>query len=128
MEDSPAMQSLIQAQLAELEAVILVGTATNAADGLRMIDEDWVDLVVADMFLAQGTAIELLERLRQRHSKPAVIIITNTPSVELRERCFLLGASGFFDKAQGFDWLPEEIEALRRHTALQQSSKFNSPL
>ena len=70
------------------------------------------------MFLHNGTAIELLEQLRQRHRKPLTIIITNTPSIELREHCLSLGASGFFDKAQGFDWLPGEVEALRRQMVL----------
>ncbi len=108
------MQSLIQAQLEEIPGVELVGVATGPVDGLRLIDEHQVDLVIADMFLHNGTAIELLERLRQHRSKPATIIITNTPSIELGEHCLSLGASGFFDKAQGFDWLPGEVEALRR--------------
>ena len=118
------MQSLIQAQLEEIPGVELVGVATGPVDGLRFINEHQVDLVIADVFLHNGTAIELVERLRQRHSKP-IIIITNTPSIELREHCRSLGASGFFDKAQGFDWLPAEVEALRRQMVLQQSSKLN---
>jgi len=120
------MQSLIQAQVEEIRGVELVGIATGPVDGLRLIDQHQVDLVIADMFLHNGTAIELLERLRQRHSKPVTIVITNTPSIELRERCLSLGASGFFDKAQGFDWLPGEVEALRRQMPLQQASKLNS--
>jgi DNA-binding NarL/FixJ family response regulator len=119
------MQSLIQAELAEIAGIELVGIATGPGDGLHIIDQDRIDLVIADVFLDNGTAIELLERLLERHSKPAVIIITNTPSIELRERCLSLGALGFFDKAEGFDWLPEEIEMLRRRMALQQSNKLN---
>jgi DNA-binding NarL/FixJ family response regulator len=119
------MQLLIKAQLAE-EGVILVGMAAGPADGLRMIDENRVDLVIADMFLDEGTAIEILEGLRQRHSKPAVIITTNSPSIELRERCLSLGASGLFDKAQGFDWLTKEIAALRRQITLQQAQSSAS--
>jgi DNA-binding NarL/FixJ family response regulator len=119
------MQPLIQAQVEEIPGVELVGIATGPVDGLLLIDQHQVDLVIADMFLHNGTAIELLEQLRQGPRKPLTIIITNTPSIELREHCLSLGASGFFDKAQGFDWLPGEVEALRRQMVLQQSSKLN---
>ena len=119
------MQSLIQAQLGQVTDTELVGIATGPAEGLRIIDESRIDLVIADMFLDKGNAVEILEQLLQRRVKPVVIIVTNAPSIELRERCLSLGASRFFDKAQGFDWLPEEIEAVRYQMMLRQSGKSN---
>jgi DNA-binding NarL/FixJ family response regulator len=114
IEDSLAMQSLIRSELQEISGVVLIGIATGPAEGLRIMDQAPVDLVIADMFLDKGNAFEILEQLRHRQTKPVTIVITNTPSLELRERCLSLGASGFFDKAEGFDWLPKEIEAVRR--------------
>jgi DNA-binding NarL/FixJ family response regulator len=83
-----------------------------------MIAQSPVGLLIADLFLDNGNAIEILEQLRDPQTKPRTIVITNAPSLELRERCLSLGASGFFDKAEGFDWLPREIEAVRRQMTL----------
>jgi response regulator of citrate/malate metabolism len=113
VEDSPAIQTLIQSELQQISGVMLIGIATGPADGLRMIAQNPVDLVIADLFLDDGNAIEILEQFQHRQTKPQMVVITNAPSLELRERCLSLGASGFFDKAEGFDWLPGEIEAVR---------------
>jgi len=114
------MQALIQTQLKQVAGVLLIGIATGPTEALRIIDQDdAVDLVIADLFLDKGNAMEILEQLQHRQIRPTTIVITNAPSAELRERCLSYGASGFFDKAEGFDWLPEEIEALRRRMAPQ---------
>ena len=94
--------------------VVLLGVASGPVQGLQMISQSPVDLVIADLFLDKGNALEILEELRYRQTKPEMIVITNAPSIELRERCLSLGASGFFDKAEGFDWLSKEIETVRR--------------
>jgi response regulator of citrate/malate metabolism len=107
------MQSLIRAQLEQIAGVALIGTATGPAEGLRIIDQGSVDLVIADLFLDKGNIIEILEQLQHRPIKPVIVVITNAPSVELRDHCLSLGASGFFDKAQGFDWLLGQIEEVR---------------
>lgn len=118
IEDSPAMQTLIRSELQQIPGLVLLGVASGPAQGLQMISQSPVDLVIADLFLDNGTALEILEELLYRQTKPQMIVITNAPSIELRERCLSLGASGFFDKAQGFDWLPGEIEAVRRQMSL----------
>jgi DNA-binding NarL/FixJ family response regulator len=112
------MQAVIRAQLKQIADVLLIGVATRPQEGLRIIDQACVDLVIADFFLDQGTAIEILEHLQHREIKPMIIVTTNAPSVELRERCLSFGASGFFDKMDGFDWLAEAIETARRRSCL----------
>ena len=114
IEDSVAMQSLIESELQRISGVGLIGIAAGPAEGLLILDRSPVDLVIADLFLHEGTAFEILEWLRCRQAKASVLVITNAPSLELREQCLSSGASGFFDKAKGFDWLPKEIEAVRR--------------
>jgi response regulator of citrate/malate metabolism len=133
IEDSIAMQSLIQSELQQIESVALVGVVRSTEEARPILDWSSVDLVIADMFLSHGTAFEVLEWRQSRQPKPSVIIITNAPSQELRERCFSSGASGFFDKAKGFDWLPNEIEAARRNVTrrdillpIQSVTKQNS--
>lgn len=108
------MQFLIQSELQQIESVALVGVARSTDEARPILDQSSVDLVIADMFLGEGTAFEVLAWRQSRHPKPSVIVITNAPSHELRERCFSSAASGFFDKAKGFDWLPNEIEAAKK--------------
>jgi DNA-binding NarL/FixJ family response regulator len=111
------MQALIKTQLQQIAGVLLIGIATGPMEGLRIIDQAAVDLVIADLFLDKGNAMEILEQLQHRQITPKIVVITNAPSAELRERCVSFGASGFFDKAEGFDWILEEIEAVRRRMA-----------
>ena len=105
IEDSPDYLAAIASALARLPQVVLVGTADTAAEGIQMVHREAPDLLLVDMFLKQGTGIEVLQHFQVHARSMAVIVMTNAPSPQLERYCQELGATGFFDKAEGFDWV-----------------------
>jgi len=105
VEDSPQYLAAIKAALADLRKFVLVGTADNAADGIRLVERAVPDLLLVDVFLKQGTGIEVLQHCRSQQRPTTVTVMTSAPSRELEHYCRSLGATGFHDKAEGFDWL-----------------------
>lgn len=105
IEDSPEYLAAIESAIASLPQAVLVGTADTAADGMRLLDRTNPDLVLVDVFLKQGTGIEVLQHCQSQQRPTAVAVMTSAPSRELEHYCRFLGAAGFHDKAQGFDWV-----------------------
>lgn len=105
IEDSPEYLAAIEAAFASLPHTVLVGTADTSVDGIRLIDQTDPDLLLVDIFLKQGTGIEVLQHCRSQQRSTTVAVMTSAPSRELEHYCRSLGAASFHDKAEGFDWL-----------------------
>jgi ActR/RegA family two-component response regulator len=50
-----------------------------------------------------GSGLRLVEALGRRIDKPTIVVLTNYPYVQYRNRCLSAGAQYFFDKATEFD-------------------------
>lgn len=108
IEDSPEYLRAIKSALTALPQAVLVGSANTAAEGIQLVDRVNPDLLLVDVFLKQGTGIEVLQYLHHLQPRPmAVAVMTSAPSPILEQYCRNLGAAGFYDKADGFDWLAE---------------------
>lgn len=69
------------------------------------------DLVLLDLWLADGDSLDLLPHLRMLEPAPLVVILSGDQSTTLRDRAFALGASAYLDKLQPMN---ELLDALRR--------------
>ncbi len=81
-----------------------VTTATNGVEALRQLDENHIDLVVADIQMPQMDGITLTRHIRESAEYKAlpVILVTSLESREDRERGMLAGADAYIVK-RGFD-------------------------
>lgn len=105
IEDSPEYLAAIQSALTTLPQTVLVGSAETAAEGIQLVDRVHPDLLLVDVFLKQGTGIDVLQHFQAQQRPMTVAVMTSAPSPELEQYCRKLGAAGFYDKAEGFDWV-----------------------
>lgn len=75
-DDEPGILLLLHAVFDELEGAIVVGTAENANDAIKLVKERSPDLAFLDIELPDMTGIELAENLRKIKPDLAVIFIT----------------------------------------------------
>lgn len=80
IEDNPATLETYAAVLRD--AGYGVGLATTTRLGLAEAQARRYDLALADLFLPDGTAIELLSSLRRRRASLPVIVVTGESSLE----------------------------------------------
>lgn len=106
VEDSPTIRQNLIETLEELALVEPVGTAETEHESRRWLaqNEAW-DLAIVDLFLREGSGLNVVEAARKRRPGQRVIVLSNHATRDVRWRCTQLGADAVFDKST-------EIEAL----------------
>ncbi|WP_093131598.1 response regulator transcription factor [Variovorax sp. OK605] len=110
IEDSQTIRdSLIPAlrDLAEIEVIAVAETASHAVAALSRSSDSW-QLAVVDLFLREGSGLDVLRSMQHRSSHQRMVVLTNYPTPEMRERSVRLGADAIFDKSTElelfFEW------------------------
>jgi DNA-binding NarL/FixJ family response regulator len=108
VEDSSTIRDNLIETLQEMATIEPVGTAETEHEARRWLaqnDGGW-DLVIVDLFLREGSGLNVLEACGAR-KKPGqrIVVLSNHASRDVRWRCQQLGADAVFDKST-------ELEAL----------------
>lgn len=114
VEDSPTIRSHLVATLEELAPVRVAACADTEADALRLLAAPSAafDLVIVDLFLAQGSGLGLLQALQRQHSPVPRVVLSNYAAPAMRAHCLALGAAQVFDKSGEIEALLAWCEAL----------------
>ncbi len=106
VEDSSTIRDNLIETLKELAGFEPVGTAETEHEAKRRLagKDDW-DLAITDLFLREGSGLNVVEALRKRKPNQKVVVLSNHSSRDVRWRCAQLGADAVFDKST-------ELEAL----------------
>lgn len=114
IEDSAVIREHLVAALEELAPIRIQGSATNQAAAVAWLAEPshTVDLVLIDLFLAGGSGLGVLRALAKLPERPALVVLTNFASPDMRRYCLSLGALRVFDKSSEIDDLLEYCNEL----------------
>ena len=96
VDDSSVMRSIIIKTL-KLSGLPLgdISEAKNGEDGLRLLHEQWVDLVLVDIHMPVMDGEEMLTRMRkieQYESLPVIVVSSESEPLKI-ERMLKLGAT-----------------------------------
>lgn len=107
VDDSSTVRDNLIDTLRELAKVEAVGMAETEHEGKRWLAQnvDTWDLAIVDLFLRQGSGLNVVEALRQRQPNQRLVVLSNHATPDVRWRCTQLGADAVFDKST-------ELEAL----------------
>ena len=87
--------------------------AVDGEQGIRIIDEEDVDLVITDINMPYTKGLELVRHVNtDMEKKIPVIIVTGITLEETREHALELGASGFLTKPLDLDVLVDTVKSL----------------
>ena len=106
VDASPESRRRLTGMLEGLEAIRVVGHASNAKAAIAAILEKLPDVVLLDLKLEEGSGLEVLREVRRREPGIDFYILSNYASAPYRRCALRLGAVEFFDKTT-------ELEALR---------------
>lgn len=106
VEDSPTIRENLLATLQELALVEAVGVAETEQQGKDWLasNGDW-DLAIVDLFLKEGSGLNILEACRYRTPEQKMVVLSNHATKDVRWRCAQLGADAVFDKSTEIDAL-----------------------
>ena len=87
--------------------------ATDGDQGIRILNEDKVDMVITDINMPYTKGLELVRHVNTKMDpKIPVIIVTGITLEETREHAIELGAMGFLTKPLDLDVLVETVKSL----------------
>ncbi len=101
VEDSPTIRENLIETLQELALLEPVGVAETEQEGKKWLaqnDEYW-DLAIVDLFLKEGSGLNILEACRRRRPTQKMVVLSNHATRDVRWRCHQLGADAVFDKS-----------------------------
>jgi len=100
----------------QIDSVSVFMEAENGEEALLLIREINPDVAILDIRMPEMNGIELLKRIREGGSQLKIIILTNYPYKQYRERCLAEGADYFFDKNKDIAGLTEVITRIAIET------------
>ncbi len=114
VEDSPVILKNLTVALEELADLEVVGSAASEADAVRELAQlaANVDLVIVDVFLAQGSGLGVLRYAQGAQLAAPRVVLTNYATPDMQKRCLELGADRVFDKSKDLDELFDYCEKL----------------
>ncbi|MBD3183497.1 response regulator [Candidatus Poribacteria bacterium] len=101
-------------------------TAGTGKDGLRIIQEEPVNLILLDLFLPDTDGVEVLRQIKSIDSSLAVIMISGNATVEAAVESTKLGAYYFIEKPfepiERIDYMLLTIKRALEHQQLQREN------
>ena len=101
VEDSPTVRENLIETLQELALVDPVGVAETENEGKKWLaqNDSYWDLAIVDLFLKEGSGLNILEACKDRKPTQKLIVLSNHATNDVRWRCAQLGADAVFDKS-----------------------------
>ena len=105
VDDSKVLCKQLLEKFFEFEDLDIVGVAHNSSDAIKHITQSKPDATILDIQMPGGSGIGILDHIKKNQSSNKVIIFTNYPYPQYRQRCMEAGADFFFDKHTEFNEL-----------------------
>ena len=118
VEDDPIQRRLMKAVLGR--AGYTVHIASNGREGLELLDEQHVDLVVLDVMMPEMDGYEFSRTIRQGNSTLPILMVSAKQTQRDKREGFLAGTDDYMTKPV------DEEEMLWRITALLRRSRIAS--
>lgn len=105
VDDDPLVRDVLTRYLTAAGDIEIVGTASNGAEALELLDSVSVDLVLSDVYMPKMGGATLLRHLNERGNTPAFLAITSLENDKAMLEILAQGGRGYILKSQP----PEEI-------------------
>jgi two-component system, OmpR family, response regulator len=113
VEDSSTIRENLTDTLKELAQVEPVGSTESEHEAKRWLAANGWDLAIIDLFLREGSGMNVLDACRSRQPGQKVVVLSNHSSRDVRWRCMQLGADAVFDKSTELENLVAYCARLR---------------
>jgi two-component system OmpR family response regulator len=113
VEDSSTIRENLFDTLKELALFEPVGATESEHEAKRWLSSNPWDLAIVDLFLREGSGMNVLEACRRRQSGQRIVVLSNHSSRDVRWRCQQLGADAVFDKSTELEALIDYCAKLR---------------
>src|SRR5881397_1900808 len=111
IEDHPVLRDALQQLIDGQPDLTRVGVADSTSDAKRLVEQCKPDLMVLDLRLKAGDALDLIKSLRVEHPALKMLVLSQYDELIFAERVLRAGASGYIMKENATD---EVLRAMRK--------------
>jgi DNA-binding NarL/FixJ family response regulator len=111
VEDHPVLREGLKQLIDGQPDLFCVAVADNASDAKRLLEHCKADLMLLDLRLKAGDALDLIKSLRVEHPELKVLVLSQYDELVFAERALRAGASGYIMKENATD---EVLRAVRK--------------
>ncbi|RQW05366.1 MAG: DNA-binding response regulator, partial [Calditrichaeota bacterium] len=102
-DDSEILRSRLIEMLNHIPGIEIVGEVENGVDAVVFADRLKPDVIILDIRMPNADGILALESIRRSNSISKIIILTNYPYPQYKQKCLEAGADYFFSKSEEID-------------------------
>src|SRR3954462_9928086 len=111
VEDHPLVSAGLMELIRSQPDLTCSGTADNTAVAKQLVEQCQPDLMLLDLRLKSGDALDLIKSMRAEHPEMKVLVLSQYDELVFAERALRAGASGYIMKENATD---EVLRALRK--------------
>ena len=111
VEDHPVVSDGLRQLIDKQPDLACVGVADNTSDAKRLVERSEADLMVLDLRLKGGDALDLIKTLRVEHPDLKVLVLSQYDELIFAERTLRAGAFGYIMKENATE---EVLRAVRK--------------
>jgi DNA-binding NarL/FixJ family response regulator len=111
VEDHPVLCDGLRQLINSQPDLACVGVADNISDAKRLVEQHKPNLMVLDLRLKGGDALDFIKTLRVEHPELKVLVLSQYDELIFAERVLHAGASGYIMKENATD---EVLRAVRK--------------
>src|SRR5437773_2872709 len=111
IEDHPVLSSGLRQLIDNQPDLACVGVADNVLDAKQLVDDRKPDLIVLDLRLKGGDALDFIKTLRVEFAEVKVLVLSQYDELIFAERALRAGAYGYIMKENVTD---EVLRAVRK--------------
>lgn len=112
-DDSKVLIDHLSEMLADIDGINIIGKAIDTDSAITTILDKVPDVAIVDIKMPGKGGIHVLEEIKAQNKDIKVIIFTNYPYHQYREKAYKTGADYFFDKSGEMELMLETLIALK---------------
>lgn len=98
IDDEPKIRNGLSNLLTRREGWEVAGAYENAADALKYLAVNQVDVMITDIKMPEISGLELIARIREQDKKTVIIILSGYSNFQFAQRAIELGVSRYLTK------------------------------
>ena len=111
-DDSESIRKRLNAMVEKIGGDPEIIHARSVKEAIEKASLFEPDLTILDIRMPGGSGIDVLKELKARRPEAKVIMLTNYPYPQYREKCMKEGATFFFDKSTEFERVIDVVKGV----------------
>lgn len=114
-DDSMLILERLKVMISDLSEIEIIGESRTGIGAMQAIIKKNPDVMILDIKMPGAGGIDVLKYIKNNNKNTKVIMLTNYPFPQYREKCMELGADYFFKKSTEFENVIDALKQLNQN-------------